>query len=95
MPKPALTTDYAATLALQALVWILAEEDRAARLLALTGLDAGSLRETAGEPATHAAILDYLVAYEPDLIACADALDVAPETLAEAQHLLSGGQDWG
>ncbi len=93
--KAAMTPDDAATLALQALVWILGDEDRAARLLALTGLDAGMLRERAGERATHEAILDYLVAHEPDLVACAEALAISPELLAEAQQQLSGRPDWG
>lgn len=93
--KAAMSGDDAATLALQALVWILGDDDRAARLLALTGLDAGALRERAGDSATHGAILDYLTGYEPDLLACADALEISPETLVAAQQLLSGGQGWG
>ena len=100
MRKITMDEDTATTLALTALVWILEQEDRAQRLLALTGLDAQSLRESAGDPATHLAILDYLAGYEPDLVACAEALAVAPEQLIRAQHCLaggglSGGEDWG
>lgn len=91
----AMNGEIAGTLALQALVWILGEEDRAARLLALTGLDAGALRAQAGDPATHGAILDYLAGYEPDLLACADTLDIAPQQLVAAQLWLSGGPQWG
>lgn len=87
--------DEAATLALQALVWILGEEDRAARFLSLTGLDAGQLRAAATDPATHSAILDYLGSHEPDLIACAEILDIPPQKLVTAQALLSGGHEWG
>lgn len=90
-----MTEDDAAALALHALVWILGDEDRSARFLALTGLDAGQLRAAAAQPATHNAILDYLLGHEPDLIACAGALDVKPENLVRAQQLLSGGEDWG
>lgn len=93
--KIIMDNDEAATLALQALVWILGDEARAERLLALTGLDAGQLRETAADPQTHMAILDYLAGYEPDLIACAESLDIAPERLVMAQALLSGGHEWG
>lgn len=93
--KAAMTTDDAATLALQALVWILGDDDRAARLLALTGLDAGALRDRAGEADTHSAILDYLANYEPDLIVCADALDIAPDQLIAAGRILSGEGEWG
>jgi hypothetical protein len=71
-------------LLLQALAWICSDDGRADRLLALTGLDAAALRERAMDPATLAAVGDFLMAHEPDLMACADALDVAPATLAGA-----------
>ena len=90
-----INADNAAALALQALVWILGDEDRAVRFLSLTGLDAGQLRAAAADPATHSAILDYLASHEPDLLACADALDVPPQMLVSAQALLSGGHEWG
>ena len=85
----------AATLALQALVWVLADDDRAQRLLSLTGLDVDELRATAGSEQTQLAILDYLMAYEPDLIACAETISLPPEKLVQAHALLSGGHDWG
>lgn len=88
-------SDEAATLALQSLVWILGDDDRAARFLSLTGLDAGALRAAAADPATHSAILDYLGSHEPDLLACADALDISPQMLVAAQALLSDGHEWG
>ena len=80
-----------AVLALSALAWTLAEPDRAERLLATTGLGAGDLRARAGEPALLAAVLGFLAAHEPDLIACADALGTPPERLAAAQQALEQG----
>ena len=77
-------------LALMALGWILSDEDRAHRLLALTGLDAGDLRAQVGEPVQQAAILDFLCAHEPDLVACAEALGVPAATLSAAQAELNG-----
>ena len=77
-----------ATLALSALAWTLSDSARADRLLALTGLDAGELRERATDPALLAAVLGFLASYEPDLTACADALDVAPEAFVAAQREL-------
>ena len=61
---------------------------RAERLLALTGLDADDLRARAGDPALLAAVLGFLASHEPDLLACADALDIAPEALVAAQQEL-------
>lgn len=76
------------TVALQALVWILSDSGRAGRLLDLTGLDPATLRARAGEPALLAAALGFLESYEPDLIACADALDLSPAALVDARRQL-------
>lgn len=76
------------TMALQALAWILSESGRAARLLDLTGLDPATLRARAGDPTLLAAAIGFLESYEPDLIACADALDVSPAVLVEARRQL-------
>ena len=75
-------------LALRALAWTLAEQQRADRMLALTGLSGDDLRERAMEPAVLAALLGFLEAYEPDLIACADALDTTPVALVQAREVL-------
>ena len=75
-------------LALSALGWTLADGPRAERLLALTGLTPEGLRARLGEPAVLAAILRFLEAHEPDLLACAGALDVAPAELVEARRSL-------
>ena len=78
----------ASALALAALGWTLSEPGRADRLLALTGLGPGELRASLGETATLAAILRFLEAHEPDLIACADFLGVAPAALVAARRRL-------
>ncbi len=78
----------AEALALQALVWTLGEESRARRLLELTGLDPAELRRRAGEAVVLAATLSFLESYEPDLVACAAALDIGPEQLVAARATL-------
>ncbi|MCP3735063.1 DUF3572 domain-containing protein [Sphingomonas sp. RP10(2022)] len=75
-------------LGLQALVWTIGDATRADRLIGVTGLFPDDLRTRAGEPAVLAAVFAYLESYEPDLIACADALGVAPEALVAAHHVL-------
>lgn len=74
--------------ALSALGWIVQEPARADRLLALTGLSPESLREGVGNPSILAALLQYLEAYEPDLIACAEALGIEPLALVRARTTL-------
>jgi len=85
------TNSDATGLALRALVWTLAEPDRAQRLLDTTGLMPDDLRARAGEPSVLAAVLGFLENYEPDLIACADGLGVRPEAIVAAHHALDGG----
>ncbi|TMM48455.1 DUF3572 family protein [Qipengyuania marisflavi] len=76
-------------LALEALGWALADERRAERLLSLTGLTPERLRGGISDTAVQAAVLEFLAAYEPDLILAADALDTTPEALIAAQQELS------
>ncbi len=72
-------------LGLQALAWTLADDARAQRFLALTGLDPADLRAAAGQPATLDAVFGFLEAHQPDLVGCAGALGVAPERLIAAR----------
>ncbi|PIX66863.1 MAG: DUF3572 domain-containing protein [Sphingomonadales bacterium CG_4_10_14_3_um_filter_58_15] len=79
-------------IALQALGWVLQDQDRAERLLALTGLDPRELRSGLEDPAMLSSLLGFLANHEPDLLACAEAIGVAPGKLAAAaDHLNSTG----
>lgn len=75
-------------IALQALVWTLAEQDRAQRLLDTTGLDPADLRARAGEPAVLSAVLGFLENYEPDLLACAQDIGETPHAIVAARAAL-------
>lgn len=75
-------------LALNALGWVLVEQSRADRFLALTGLTPDDLRASLTERATLGAVLEFLCSHEPDLIGAADALNVTPETLVAARKEL-------
>lgn len=74
-----------AEVSLSALGWVLSDTVRAQRFLAVTGLDPDGLRAAIGEPSTHVAVLDFLCAHEPDLIAAAEALGLTPAELAAAR----------
>ena len=84
-------TNDGETLALGALGWVLAEDARAARLLALTGLDPEGLRRRLGEPALLVAMLLFLEGHEPDLVACAEALGTTPLQLVETRRRFESG----
>lgn len=80
--------DSSAAVALRALGWTLSEPSRAGRLLALTGLTPDGLRHRLDDAALLAASLRFLEAHEPDLIACAAALEVSAADLVEARWRL-------
>jgi Protein of unknown function (DUF3572) len=75
----------AETLALAALAATLTDERRARRFLDLTGLDADELRSRAGDRGLLAALLAFLEAHEPDLVAVAQAIGTKPEILVGAR----------
>lgn len=79
-------------LALSALAWVLSDGPRAERFLALTGLTPEDLRLALGDPAQSptmlGAVLDFLGSHEPDLIAAAEHLGVAPGSLIAARDNL-------
>lgn len=76
-------------LALSALIWTISDEKRAERLMALTGLEPDDLRARVGDPDVLVAVLGFLEAHEPDLIACAGSIGTKPETLVAARERMS------
>lgn len=78
----------AEALALAALAATLTDERRARRFLDLTGLDADELRARAGERTLLAALLTFLEAHEPDLIAVSQVIGIKPENLISARQEL-------
>lgn len=78
----------AETIALRALTYVIGDEALRPRLLDMTGLEVGTLRIRAGDPALLAATLGFLEAHEPSLVACASALDIAPAELLAARQTL-------
>lgn len=78
----------AAAAALTALAWTLADDSRAQRLLDLTGLTPEGLRAGASDAGVLAAVLDFLAAHEPDLVACAEATGFTPSNLIRARDIL-------
>src|SRR4051794_30979298 len=78
-------------LALAALAATLGDPRRARRFVDLTGIGTGELRARAADPAVLAALLGFLEAHEPDLLAVAEELGVAGSDLVEARRQLEEG----
>lgn len=76
-------------LALNALIWVLGEERRAQRFLDLTGLSPEDLRARIGTAEIQLSVLDFLCAHEPDLLAAAEELGIAPGDIAAARESLA------
>ena len=81
-------TNNPETLALNALAATLSDERRARRFLDLSGIETVELRARAGEPRLLAALIRFLEAHEPDLLAVADEIGVEPQSLVEARRSL-------
>jgi hypothetical protein len=73
-------------LALLALATAVSDERRARRFLDLTGIGTDELRERVGDPALLAALIRFLEGHEPDLLAVAEAIGVAPDRLVAARR---------
>jgi hypothetical protein len=82
----------ARALGLFALATAVSDERRARRFLDLTGIGTDELRERAAEPALLAAVIRFLEAHEPDLLAVAEGMDVKPEALVAARRQLEEEQ---
>ena len=78
-------------LALVALAATISDERRAQRFIDLTGIGTDELRRRAGEPDLLAALLRFLEAHEPDLLAVSEQLGVKAVDLVEARQQLEEG----
>jgi hypothetical protein len=78
--------------ALAALAATLGDERRARCFLDLTGIGTEELKRRAGDPALLAALINFLEAHEPDLIAVAEAIGVDPSAWSAARRELEDGK---
>ena len=73
---------------------LIAEPERLAGFLSVTGLRPDTIRDAAGSPGFHAAILDYVSADEELIRAVAGELGVTPEEIDAARARLSPESDF-
>lgn len=82
------------TVALQALAFLVEDEERLSRFLGLTGIEMTSLRNLATDKAGLGAVLDYLLNWEPLLLEFAASIETAPEMIMQARADLPGAPSW-
>jgi len=79
--------------ALRALATTLGKPDLSQRFLDLTGIGTDELRRNVGNPALLAALIHFLEAHEPDLLAVAEEAGIAPGELVAAGRILEGQEE--
>jgi hypothetical protein len=93
MRKTTFSLASAEVTALRALAWVVTDQDRAMRFLALTGFDAETLRRRAGEAEVLGAVLDFLMDDEASLMAFSDQADLPAQSVALARLALPGAME--
>ncbi len=83
--------EQAEELAILALSFIAEEDDRISRFLELSGVGVGDIRARMSDPVFQGGVLDYLLQFEPDLIAFAEWAEIDPSLPMKLRHALPGG----
>ncbi|MCO5065993.1 MAG: DUF3572 domain-containing protein [Rhizobiaceae bacterium] len=87
------STEAAEQLAIEALAYIAGDPTLMSRFLALTGIEAASIRQAAAQPGFLAGVLHFIAAHEPTLLAFADARSIPPGDVLKAMRALPLGED--
>ncbi|KAB2863677.1 MAG: DUF3572 domain-containing protein [Bauldia sp.] len=80
-------------LAIAALGFVASDPVLLPRFLAITGIEAGQIRQAAREPGFLAGVLQFLMAHEPTLSAFCEAGGSRPAEVAAALRALPFGDD--
>ncbi|ASY62416.1 hypothetical protein SJ05684_c09570 [Sinorhizobium sojae CCBAU 05684] len=80
--------------AIAILSWLAGETELMSRFLALSGTDAGSLRQAAGDPGFMGGLVAFLMEHEPTLMAFCSATGTPPEEVVRAHRAFSGPADF-
>ncbi|MCT7375685.1 DUF3572 domain-containing protein [Chelativorans salis] len=87
--------EQAEAIAIQALSFIASDPELLPRFLALTGIEAGQIRQAANEPGFLAGVLQFVLAHAPTLLSFSEQSGVPPQDVSTAhRHLPLGDGDW-
>jgi Protein of unknown function (DUF3572) len=78
-------------LAIEALAWLAQDKDLLPRFLALTGIEASSIRQAAREPGFLAGVLQFFLSHEPTLMRFCEETGRDPAIIEKAASFLPGG----
>ncbi|BCG94314.1 hypothetical protein MesoLj131a_31780 [Mesorhizobium sp. 131-2-1] len=85
--------EEAEALAIRALGFVAADPELLPRFLAITGIEAQSIRRAASEPGFLAGVLQFILAHEPTLLRFAEETGTPPAAVGKALRALPLGSD--
>ena len=88
--RPALTREQAEALAIQALTFIGADEERLGRFLAVTGIGPAEIRAAARQPGFLSGVLEYMASDDRLMAAFAGENNLDPADVDRGRVALAG-----
>ena len=85
--------ENAEALAIRALGFVAADPELLPRFLAISGIEAGSIRQAAREPGFLAGVLQFIAAHEPTLMRFSEESGIPPQQVSAALGALPFGDD--
>jgi len=85
--------ENAEALAVSALTFVAADPELLPRFLAISGIEAGSIRQAAREPGFLAGVLQFILAHEPTLMRFSEESGTPPQQVSAALRALPFGDD--
>lgn len=87
-------SEVAQTLAVQALSWILDDEDRLFPFLNQSGLAPDEIKNSLSDPQFLGGVIDFVLQNDAWVVECASALDIAPEDMMRLRQSLPGNEEY-
>jgi hypothetical protein len=85
--------ENAEALAIQTLGFVAADPELLSRFLAISGIEAKSIRHAAREPGFLAGVLQFILAHEPTLMRFSGETGIPPQDVSAALRALPFGDD--
>ena len=92
MADAASMREQAEALAVGALAFVANDAELLPRFLAITGIEASSIRRAAAEPGFLAGVLQFILAHEPTLMRFCEETGTPPAAVGKALHAVALGK---
>ena len=87
-----MSPEHAETIALQALAWLVGNDDLCPTFLGATGMSIDDLRERATDPAFQASVLEFITMDDTWVMAFCDTINLAYDQPLMARYALPGAE---